>query len=106
MQRDVGVEVRMLDHQLIPDWMQSMIFDFIVFDGAVSYETTPATTFTSGQTRPAIVRTRLAPMPTRVRDLEDQFEQLWAAANPEREIDELSPPPVHAGSVSPGAANT
>ena len=42
MQRDVGVEVRMLDHQLIPDWMQSMIFDFIVFDGAVSYETTPA----------------------------------------------------------------
>ena len=54
MQRDVGVEVRMLDHQLIPDWMQSMIFDFIVFDGAVSYETTPATTFTAGQTRPGI----------------------------------------------------
>ena len=49
MQRDIGVEVRMLDHKLIPDWMRSMIFDFIVFDGAVSYETTPATSFTSGQ---------------------------------------------------------
>jgi hypothetical protein len=88
MQRDVGVEVRMLDHQLIPDWMLSMIFDFIVFDGTVSYETTPATAFTTGQTRPAILRTLLAPMPTRIRDLEDRFEQLWEAANPERQIEE------------------
>jgi hypothetical protein len=86
MQRDVGVDVRMLDHQLIPEWLQSMIFDFIIFDGAVTYETTPATTFNAG-TRPAIVRTLLAPMPTRVRDLENQFEQLWRAADPERQID-------------------
>jgi hypothetical protein len=85
-QRQVGVDVRMLDHQLIPERLQAMIFDFIIFDGAVGYETTPATTFTSGATRPAIVRTRLAPMPARVRDLENQFEKLWAAANPEREI--------------------
>jgi hypothetical protein len=85
-QQEVGVDVRMLDHQLIPERLQAMIFDFIIFDGAVGYETTPATTFTSGATRPAIVRTRLAPMPTRVRDLEKQFEKLWAAANPEREI--------------------
>ena len=88
MQRDVGVEVRMLDHRLIPDWMQSMIFDFIVFDGVVCYETTPATTFSAAQTRPAVVRTLLAPMASRVRDLEHQFEQLWDAANPDRQIDE------------------
>jgi hypothetical protein len=88
MQRDVGIQVRKLDHQTIPDWMQSMIFDFIVFDGAVSYETTPATTFTAGQTRPAVVRTVLAPIAARVKHLEDQFEQLWDAANPERQIDE------------------
>lgn len=86
MQRDVGVEVRMLDYQLIPHWMQSMIFDFIVFDGAISYETTAATTFSVSQTKPGILRTRLAPMPARVRDLEDQFEQLWEAANPDRQI--------------------
>ena len=85
-QRQVGVDVRMLDHQLIPERLQAMIFDFIIFDGAVGYETTPATTFTSGATRPAIMRTRLAPMPSRVRDLENQFEKLWVAANPEREI--------------------
>jgi hypothetical protein len=88
VQRDVGVEVRMLDHLLIPDWMQSMIFDFIVFDGTVTYETTPATAFAVGQTRPGILRTLLAPVPARVRELEERFEQLWAAADPERQIDE------------------
>jgi hypothetical protein len=87
MQRDAGVEVRMLDHQLIPEWMRSMIFDFIVFDEAVSYETTPATSFTAGQTRPAVVRTYLAASPDRIHDLERKFEQLWEAANPERPID-------------------
>jgi hypothetical protein len=88
MQRAIGVQVRMLDHQLIPDWMRSMIFDFIVFDGAVSYETTPATSFTSGQMRPGKLRTRLAPEPTRVRELEERFEQLWEQADPDRQIDE------------------
>ena len=88
LQRGIGVEVRMLDHQLIPDGLQAMIFDFTLFDGSLSYETTPATTFTVGQARPAIVRTILAPMPARVRDLEDQFELLWEAADPERRIDE------------------
>jgi hypothetical protein len=86
MQRDVGVEVRMLDHQLIPDWLQSMIFDFIIFDGAISYELTPATMFTARQTRPAFVRTVLAPTPDRVHDLKQRFEQLWTAADPERQI--------------------
>jgi hypothetical protein len=88
VQRDVGVEVRMLDHLFIPDWMQSMIFDFIVFDGTVTYETTPATAFAVGQTRPGILRTLLAPVPARVRELEERFEQLWDAADPERNIDE------------------
>jgi len=87
MQRDIGVEVRMLDHKLIPDWMRSMIFDFIVFDGAVSYETTPTTSFTSGQTRPAMLRTRLAPQPKRVKELMERFEKLWEQADPERQIE-------------------
>jgi hypothetical protein len=87
MQRDIGVEVRLLDHKLIPDWMRSMIFDFIVFDGAVSYETTPTTSFTSGQTRPGMLRTRLAPQPKRVQELEERFEKLWEQADPERQIE-------------------
>ncbi len=86
IQRDLGVDVRMLDCQLIPEWLQSIISDFVVFDGAVSYETTPATTFNAGRTRPAIARTLLAPTPARVRDLENTFKQLWTAADPERQI--------------------
>jgi hypothetical protein len=88
MQRDLGIDVRMLDHQLIPEWLRSMIFDFIIFDRAVSYETTPATTFNAGGTRPAIVRTVLAPKQNRVDDLVGKFEQLWDAADPDREIGE------------------
>jgi hypothetical protein len=87
MQREMGVRVRLLDHKLIPDWMRSIVLDFIVFDGAVGYETTPTTTFASGQNRPGKLRTRLAPEPARVRDLEGWFEELWKTADPDREVD-------------------
>jgi hypothetical protein len=88
MQRDIGIQVRMLDHQLVPDWMRAMIFDFIVFDGVVSYETTPTTTFTSDRPRPGLLRTRLSPQPSQVRELVERFERLWEQADPERQIDE------------------
>jgi hypothetical protein len=88
MQRNAGVQVRMLDQKLIPDYQQTMIFDFIIFDGVVSYETAAGTPFTAAQPRPGTLRTRLAPEPTRVRDLEQRFEQLWERADPERQIDE------------------
>lgn len=86
VQRDIGVDVRMLEDDFIPDWMRSIIFDFIVFDGIVSYETTPASQ-ASEKKRPGILRTSLAQEPARVRELEEQFEQLWEAADPERKID-------------------
>jgi hypothetical protein len=88
VQRDAGIEVRMLDNVFIPAWMQSIIFDFIVFDGSVSYETSPATAFAVGESRPGKLRTLLAPVPARVRELEEQFEQLWDAADPDRKLDE------------------
>jgi hypothetical protein len=88
MQRNAGVQVRMLDQKLIPDYLQSMIFDFIIFDRVVSYETAAGTPFTAGQPWPGTLRTRLAPEPTRVHDLEQRFEQLWERADPERQIDE------------------
>lgn len=86
MQREVKITVRKLDHQTIPDWMRSMIFDFILFDGAISYETTPATSF-GAQTRPAFVRTVLAPSANRVEELQKKFELLWEAADPDRPFD-------------------
>jgi hypothetical protein len=78
----------MLDQELIPDYLQSIIFDFIIFDGAVSYETVAGTPFTAGQPRPGPLQTWLKPKPSRVHDLELRFEQLWARADPERPIDE------------------
>jgi hypothetical protein len=87
VQRDIGVEVRMLDHENIPDWMRSIIFDFIVFDGTVSYETTPATQLAVGQMRPGLLRTLLAPVPERVHELEERFERLWDASDPDRKIE-------------------
>jgi hypothetical protein len=87
VQRDIGVEVRMLDHENIPDWMRSIIFDFIVFDGTVSYETTPATQLAVGQRRPGMLRTLLAPVPARVHELEERFERVWDAADPDRKIE-------------------
>jgi hypothetical protein len=88
MQSEVGVDVRVLDYQLIPEWLQTMTFDFVVFDGAVSYETTSAVTLNAGGSRPVIWRTVLAPMPARVRDLENKFGQLWLAADPQRQFGE------------------
>jgi hypothetical protein len=88
MQRDAGFQIRMLDQKLIPDYLQAMLFDFIIFDGIVSYETTAGTPFTADQPRPGTLRTRLAPEPNRVRDLEQRFEQLWEIANPKRPIEE------------------
>lgn len=88
MQRDAGVQVRRLDQRLIPNYLQSMVFDFIIFDGLVSYETSAGAPFTAGQPRPGILRTRLASDPARLRDLEQRFEQLWERADPESPVDE------------------
>lgn len=34
------------------------------------------------------LRTRLAPQPKRVQELEERFQKLWEQADPERQIDE------------------
>jgi hypothetical protein len=86
-QRGVGVDVRMLDRRLVPDWLQSRIFDYVIFDGAVSYEIS-AIGIKSVGSMSAIARTLLVPIPARVRELENQFRQLWAAADPERQVGE------------------
>src|SRR5262249_35110639 len=80
-QRDVGIDVRMLDRSGVPDWLQSRVFDYVIFDGAVSYEIS-AIGFRSAGSTPVIVRTLLVPIPARVRELENQFGQLWTAADP------------------------
>jgi len=80
-QRTAGVEVRELRSSMVPLNLKNLIFDFVVFDGAISYETTPATRLgTVG--KPAIVTTRLVLDTERVRGRCRRFEDLWEVAGP------------------------
>lgn len=83
MHRDIGVDVRILLHELIPPWLHWALSDFIVFDSAVCYEMTFH--FHAWAIRPAIVRTSLSTAPDRIRDLDKLFDQLWQAADPDRQ---------------------
>jgi len=79
LQQNLGIQVRILDPLTLPGLHHSM-FDFIVFDSAISYETTPAAWAKKG-TKPTIVSTRLVLDPNRVNERVDAFDDLWAAAN-------------------------
>ncbi|MFI5915455.1 phosphatidylserine/phosphatidylglycerophosphate/cardiolipin synthase family protein [Dactylosporangium sp. NPDC051541] len=79
LQTDLGIEVRVLDTSAIPGTRRSSLFDFILFDDTVSYETTPASSI-DGSVRPAIVNTRLELRASRVRDRIDRFQDLWTHA--------------------------
>lgn len=80
LQQGAGVDVRVLLAEDLPGHYGSGLFDFIVFDGVLSYETTPsASTLTPG-TAPAIVTTRLV-LDDRVGARIDRFDALWSAAS-------------------------
>jgi hypothetical protein len=85
LQRDLGIQVRVLDSSAIPGTRRSSLFDFVLFDDAISYETTPASSL-DGSVRPAIVNTRLELRPNRVKDRIQRFKDLWASA---REFDDV-----------------
>ena len=55
------------------------MFDFIVFDSVVSYESTPAAWARKGS-KPAIVSTRLVLSPKRLDERVDGFQDLWELA--------------------------
>jgi hypothetical protein len=79
IQKELGIEVRVLDATAIPGMRRTSLFDFIVFDNVLSYEVTPAARI-DGDIRPAIVNTRLELRPVRVRDRIQRFTDLWESA--------------------------
>jgi hypothetical protein len=79
LQKEVGVEVRILDSSAVPGLRRSSLFDFILFDDVISYEVTPASRI-EGATKPTILTTRLELRPARVRDRIQRFRDLWASA--------------------------
>jgi hypothetical protein len=81
LQTELGIEVRVLDTTEIPGTRRSSLFDFILFDDVLSYETTPASSI-DGSVRPTIVNTRLELRPNRVKDRIDRFKDLYDHARP------------------------
>lgn len=81
MHSDMGIVLKMLDASEAPGTLAHTMFDFIVFDGAISYESTPAAANSSGKTQPIIINTKLVQDGERVKERVDRFEELWLAAH-------------------------
>lgn len=77
--QNLGIQVKVLDRSKIPDTSLFSLFDFIVFDGVLSYEATPAAPVEEN-TRPTIIKTHLILQPERVKERMQRFEELWAFA--------------------------
>jgi len=75
-QKNLGVQVRVLDRTHIPD---ALLFDFVVFDNTIGYEVIPASRVEVGM-RPMIVKTHLMRQPGRVEERTRRFEDLWVSA--------------------------
>jgi hypothetical protein len=89
-QQELGIEVRVLDPIDIPTARREALFDFIVFDDVVSYETTAAPRLAESA-RSSILNTRIELRPDRVQSRIRRFEYLWECG---RKVTEqgLTPP--------------
>jgi hypothetical protein len=74
-----GIEVRVLEPVAFPAVLRHLVVDFIVFDGVLSYETTPSAALVHGA-EPTIENTRLHVDSAHVEARKRAFEELWAAA--------------------------
>jgi hypothetical protein len=80
-QAHMGVDIRVLFPQDIPSTMKSYLWDFILFDDAVSYEVTPAVQFET-YANPVILHTRLVMRHSKVEQRIERYRELWDKATP------------------------
>jgi hypothetical protein len=78
---DIGVEVRVLDLSTTHDLRRTSLFDFVLFDGVISYEVTTGS-WIDENTPPIVVNTRLVLRTSRVDERGDRFRELWEVAQP------------------------
>ncbi len=85
LQKEAGIQVKMLDPTaaVVAGIRRSAMLDFILFDGEISYEMTPAARLSEDE-HPTIVHTRLVLHEQQIKERIRNFNMLWAAA---REID-------------------
>jgi hypothetical protein len=80
MHRRMGIQVKVLDAADAPGTRANTMFDFIVFDGVISYESTPASVTTNRLRQPIIINTRLVQQQSRVTDRIQRFHELWSSS--------------------------
>lgn len=80
MHHRLGVKVKVLDLHDAPGTLRNTMFDFIVFDNALSYESVPASQRTNQKKPIIIITTRLVREQARVRERVGRFAELWEAA--------------------------
>ncbi|HEX6682795.1 MAG TPA: hypothetical protein VF062_08370 [Candidatus Limnocylindrales bacterium] len=80
MHRDLGVKVKVLNLNDAPGTLVNTMFDFIVFDNALSYESIPASQRTNQKKPIIIITTRLVRQEARVKERIQRFGELWDAA--------------------------
>jgi hypothetical protein len=83
----IGVQVRTLKPDDLAGTRRSSLIDFIVIDGVLSYQATPASR--SPGRPPTIASTTLVTNPVRIAERIERYKALWAAAAP---VDDVEPP--------------
>lgn len=76
--KEKGIQTRVLEESQISGEFQPSLLDFVVFDGVVSYEVTPAVV--NNAAKPSIVKTQLNLNPEEVMGRKERFERLWESA--------------------------
>ncbi len=79
LHQEIGIEARVLDPSQIPGTRRGSLFDFVIFDGVLSYQATPASRV-GDRSRPVIINTQLVTRPLAVQDRILRFQDLWKAA--------------------------
>jgi hypothetical protein len=80
LQQELGIEVRVLDPSAMPPLERNPVFDFILFDDEVCYETNTSARIEDGHA-PIVVNTRLVFATRRLQTRRVQFGALWNAAH-------------------------
>lgn len=80
MQAEMEIEIRILNAGDFGAPLSATMFDFILFDNVLSYETTPA--YPIDDSPPGIVHTRLRLQTEVVEDRIERYRDLWESAKP------------------------
>jgi len=74
-QRDMRIDVRLLDRVAVPPPLRVQVRDLIIFDDTLAYETNPTTT--ADPRHAQIAETRLVLTDSRVKECAQLFRELW-----------------------------